>query len=333
MRIFVEGPWWAGRWSDITVATLQELGHETDCIYHNRRTAADRLRLAAGRIARMTGRQAADWPALARQRLAARLVDFRPDLLVSIQGRLDPDTAQALRRQLPKLRIVFWWGDILTPAGRRRIEEAAAYAYRIQVSYRGIHEELAPQLGGQLVYFPFAAAPRFHTAGSLTAADRRRLAAEGAFVGTCYPERCELIRYLNAHLTQPVRVWGRGWRRCHGVHGQGALSLADCMKVYAGAAVTLNLHHSDTNNGFNMKFYEIHAAGGYQVCDWQPAREDSTLGRLVPACRSPAEFLDQVRHALENPRERAALAARASAEVLAHETYELRFRDLLGQLA
>ena len=154
-----------------------------------------------------------------------------------------------------------------------------------------------------------------------------------AFVGTCYPERCELIRYLNAHLPQPVRVWGRGWRRCRGVHGRGTLSLADCMKVYAGAAVTLNLHHSDTNNGFNMKFYEIPAAGGYQVCDWQPAREDSTLGRLVPACRSPAEFLDQVRHALENPRERAALAARASAEVLAHETYELRFRDLLGQLA
>jgi spore maturation protein CgeB len=333
VRIFVEGPWWAGRWTDITVATLQQLGHETACFYHNRRTTADRLRLAAGRLARVAGRRAMDWPALARQRLAARLVDFRPDLLVSIQGRLNPDTAQALRRQLPKLRIVFWWGDILTPAGRRRIEEAAAYADRILVSYRGIHEELAPQLGGLLVYFPFAAAPRFHTAGRLTAADRRRLAAEVAFVGTCYPERCELIRYLNAHLPQPVRVWGRGWRRCRGVHGRGALSLADCMKVYAGAAVILNLHHRDTDNGFNMKFYEIPAAGGYQVCDWQPAREDSALGRLIPACHSPAEFLDQVRHALDHPQERAALAARASAEVLAHETYEIRFEKLLGQLA
>jgi spore maturation protein CgeB len=329
VRIFVEGPWWAGRWTDITVATLQQLGHETACFYHNRRTAADRLRLAASRLA---GRRAADWPALARQRLAARLVDFGPDLLLSIQGRLDPETAQALRQRLPNLRIVFWWGDILTPGGRRRIEAAAACADRILVSYRGIHEELAPQLGEQLAYFPFAAAPRFHTAGSRTAADRRRLAADVAFVGTCYPERCELIRYLNAHLPQPVRVWGRGWRRCRGVRGRGALSLADCMKVYAGAAVTLNLHHRDTNNGFNMKFYEIPAAGGYQVCDWQPAREDSKLGRLIPACRSPVEFLDQVRHALDHPQERAALAARASAEVLAHETYEIRFRELLGQL-
>ena len=166
----------------------------------------------------------------------------------------------------------------------------------------------------------------------MTSGDRQRLATDVAFVGSCYPERCELIRYLNARLEKPVRVWGRGWRRCRGVHSHGPLSLADCMKVYANAAVTLPLHHRDSDTGCNMKFYEIPAAGGYQVCDWQPLLQDSALGRLTTACRTPEEFLDRIRHALHYPDERADLTARAQAEVLAHESYENRFTNLLKQL-
>ena len=108
MRVFIEGPWWSGRWTDITVATLQQLGHAADRYYHNRKTPADRARLTAGRLARLTGRQAADWPALARQHLTERLTDFRPDLLICIQGKLDPPTAQRLKQRYPELRIVFW---------------------------------------------------------------------------------------------------------------------------------------------------------------------------------------------------------------------------------
>jgi spore maturation protein CgeB len=228
--------------------------------------------------------------------------------------------------------MVFWWGDILTPPGRQNIEQAAGWADRLLVSYRGIHDRLAPGFGDRLLYFPFAAAPGFHTPEPLTGAGRSRLAAEVAFVGTCYPERCELVRYLNARLDEPVRVWGRGWRRCRGVRGRGALDLADAIRVYANARVTINLHHHDTDNGCNMKFYEIPAAGGYQVCDWQPVLQDTRLGRLTTACRTPEQFLDRIRHALRNPAQRNDLAGRAQAEVLANETYENRFTNLFKQL-
>ena len=52
--------------------------------------------------------------------LRERLLEFHPDLFLSIQGKLDPPTAQALRRHLPQLKMLFWWGDILTPTGRRK---------------------------------------------------------------------------------------------------------------------------------------------------------------------------------------------------------------------
>ena len=64
----------------------------------------------------------------------------------------------------------------------------------------------------------------------------------------------------------------------------------------------------------------------------QPALQDIALGRLTSACRSPQEYLERIRHAIQHPQERSALAARAHAEVLANETYESRFENLLKQL-
>ena len=131
------------------MATLQKLGHEVASYYHNRKTPADRARLAGGRLARLAGRQAPDWPALARQHLTERLADFRPDLLISIQGKLDPPTAQLLKQRFPDLKMVFWWGDVLTAQGQQKIEQAAMFADRILVSFRGIHEILAAREGRQ----------------------------------------------------------------------------------------------------------------------------------------------------------------------------------------
>ena len=59
--------------------------------------------------------------------------------------------------------MVLWRGDILTPLGQHKIEQAARFADRILMSYRGIHEKLAVRYGRQLLHLPFAASPRFHS--------------------------------------------------------------------------------------------------------------------------------------------------------------------------
>lgn len=332
MRILVEGPWWSGKWTDITVSTLRQLGHKVDYLYHNRKTLADRARLAGNRLAALAGADASSWPDMARAHLLARVQAFRPELLLSIQGKLDRRTAHNLKQLLPDLKIVFWWGDILTDRARQQIDRAAQFADRILISYRGSLEQLQPLYGKQLQYFPFGTSARFHTATALSAHDQSRFAADVIFVGTCYPERCELVRYLNARLDQPVKVWGRGWRKCSGVHSHGALSLDNCIKAYATAGITLNLHHRETDNGFNMKFYEIPAAGGLQLCDWQPALQDSELGKLTSGCRTPEEFLERIRHLLAHPQEGRQLAAQATTAARTLETYESRFKNLLDTL-
>lgn len=317
-------------WTEIIADALQGLGHRVAFHYHNRKRLSDRLVLA-GRTLLGEERQPA-WARRHRRQLQTAMQSAQWDLLLSIQGKLDTATVQQLRRHNPGLRVVFWWGDILTGKGRDAIRQAAAYADRILVSYRGSYEQLRPEYGDRLVYFPFGVSPGYHAMPEITARERRRFTTDVAFVGTCYPERSELIRYLNTRMDTPVRVWGRGWRHCRGIHSHGALSLQDSLKVHACSRISLNLHHHGTGNGFNMKFYEIPAAQGFQVCDWQPALEEIPLGRHVAACRNQSEFAQAIEYYLAHDRERRQLAASGHRTVFTTASYPQQLAQLLDTL-
>jgi hypothetical protein len=332
VRIFVEGPWWCGEWTAISVATLRQLGHDVTFCYHNRRTHRDRLALAVHRLANPAHTCSEAWTQRYQRRLLEAMNVGRWDLLFSIQGRVTADTVLRLRRHSPGLRVLYWWGDILTEQARGRIADAAEFSHRILVSYRGVYESLRDTHGDIIHYFPFGASPLFHRPGVISPRDRLRYTSEVAFIGTCYPERCELVRYLNARLAQPVRVWGRGWRRCRGVCAQGPLSLAETLKVYACSAISLNLHHRDTNNGCNMKFYEIPAAGGFQICDRQAFMSETALGAATVSCRSVAEIADSIARYLASPHERRRITEQTTALVYAHESYPARFQTLMESL-
>jgi hypothetical protein len=332
VRVFVEGPWWCGEWTAISVATLEQLGHEVAYHYHNRRDLTDRLALAKEKLAHPSLSRNAAWTRRYQHRLVQAMRGERWDLLFSIQGRVQAGTVHWLRRFSPGLRVVYWWGDILNDQARRRIAEAAEFSHRVLVSYRGIHDTLKVLHGGKIVYFPFGVAPSFHRTGAISPRDRQRYTAEVALVGTCYPERCDLVRYLNTRLEKPVRVWGRGWRNCRGVQAHGPLSLADTLKVYACSTISLNLHHRDTANGCNMKFYEIPAAGGFQICDRQPVMEETALGTATISCRTPAEFADNISRYLACPQERQRIGDQTTALVFECEDYLTRFGKLMGSL-
>jgi hypothetical protein len=333
VRIFVEGPWWCGEWTATSVATLKQLGHEVAFHYHNRRTLTDRIALAAGKLSHPAESRSAAWTRRYQPQLFEAMHGAGWDALISIQGRVQADTVHRLRSLSPGLRVVYWWGDIITDQAGLRIAEAAEFSNRILVSYRGAYDKLRAVYGDKIVYFPFGVNPRIHRVVELSRQDRLRYTADVAFVGTCYPERRELVRYLNARLGKSVRVWGRGWRHCRGVQALGPLPLADALKVYACSRISLNLHHRGTDNGCNMKFFEIPAAGGFQICDWQAVMEETALGIQTVSCRSPAEFADKIAHYLAFPQERQGIAERTAAMAYANETYTARFGRLLESLA
>jgi hypothetical protein len=308
-------------WTEIIADSLRQSGHTVEYCYHNRKTLLDRAVLA-GMVLRTGETRKNLWKRRHRQLLIKAMSHSQWDILFSIQGTIDQHTAYQLRQQSPHLRIIYWWGDILTGQALLRIKEAADFSDRLMVSCLGSYKALKPAYRDKLVYFPFGVSRQFHTADNLSARDRKRFTENVVFVGTYYPERCALIRYLNKQLDTPVSVWGRGWRKCRGIRHHGALSLAD-------SRISLNLHHIDTANGFNMKFYEIPAAGGFQICDWQPLMNSTDLGKQTIACRSIPEFSEQVLYYLAHEQERQKILKENSQTVFATADYQTRLDDLL----
>jgi len=331
MDIFIEGPRWAGMWTEIIAASLQQLGHRVEYLYHNTRLPADRLFLA-GRTWLHGEDRGTAWARRFRQRLLVRTGHTSRDVLLSIQGKIDAATVQQLRQHSPNLRVVYWWGDILSVAALARIRDAAGFADRILVSYTGSHARLKKLYGDRVVYFPFGVAPAFHSVDTATAREQRRFSTAVAFVGTCYPERCELLRYLNTRLAAPVAVWGRGWRHCRGVRGRGALSLRESQLVHACSQISLNLHHAGSDDGGNMKFWEIPAAGGFQICDWQPSLAAAAHGKHTIFCRSLPEFAERIQYHLAHADERRQLGHAAREAVLETAGYTPRLAKLLQDL-
>jgi hypothetical protein len=331
VNILIEGPRWAGMWTEITAASLQQLGHRVDYLYHNVRLPLDRVFLA-GRTWLHGEDRGSAWARRFRQHLLEHAGTTPRDVLLSIQGKVDAATVQRLRQYSPGLRVIYWWGDIIGDAALARIRDAAGFADRILVAYAGSHARLETLYGNRLVYFPFGVSPEFHCVGTPTARDHRLYTAEVAFVGTYYPERCELIRYLNTRLSSPVRVWGRGWRHCRGVRGRGSLTLYESQLVHACSKISLNLHHAGTGDGGNMKYWEIPAAGGFQICDHQPALATAAHGKYTITCRSLPEFAEQIRYYLAHAAERRQLADAARETVLKTAGYTPRLAALLQDL-
>lgn len=332
MHIFIEGPGWAGMWTEIIAMSLQQLGHQVEYLHHNARSHSDRLYLAQRSWLHGEERGTA-WARRFRQHLLERMHGREWQVLLSIQGKVDAITLQQLRQQSPGLQVIYWWGDILSDAALARIRDVAGFADRILVSYAGSHAKLEKLYGQQLVYFPFGVAPAFHRVGTPTPRQHRRFSAEVSFVGTCYPERCELLRYLNSVLASPVAVWGRGWRHCPGVRGRGALTLSESQLVHACSKISLNLHHAGSDDGGNMKFWEIPAAGGFQICDLQPALAATAHGRHTIFCNTLPEFSARIQYYLSHADERLQLARAAHQAALETADYAPRLAALLQDLS
>ena len=335
MNIFIEGPQWAGMWTEVVRDALQALGNRTSVYYHTRKTAVARVSKRVNRLMQFftSGKSLlADWATVSNQRLLEAIHGGQWNILLSIQGKLDAETISILRDWYPDLKIVFWWGDILTDLGKQRILELYDHVDHILVSYKGDYEAFKEHGLQNIHYLPFGVSRNYHVIRSLTPQDKRRYYAPVSFVGTYYPERCEVIRFLNEKLDHPVRVWGRSWRRCKGIAAKGTLPIQEALKVYACSDINLNIHHRVTNNGFNMKYYEIPAVKGFQICDWQPAMMDSPTGRYTVDYRTPQELLEKIRYFLRHEDERHNIALNTHESVQTHDLYELRLASMLSKL-
>jgi spore maturation protein CgeB len=262
---------------------------------------------------------------------------LRPDLLLALaQAPLTtPVLAEIGRRGVVRAfwfvedhRVFPYWRDVI-----------GGYDWFFAIQRGDFLAEAGRLSGGRARYLPCAADPGIHAPLALDDAERAEWGAPVSFVGAGYRNRRLAFRSL---LDLGLRIWGSDWTDAGPlaplVQRDGArIATADAVRIFNATAVNLNLHSSPWVDGVeprgdfvNPRTFELAAAGAFQLVDrrallpelFVPDVEVATLGDAT-------DLRERVRHWLDRPAERAAIAAAGRARVLAEHTYRHRMEALL----
>lgn len=331
MRALVEGSEWMGQWTEFTVEALRGLGFSVDVIYSNRKDWRLRLRSLAGKLGITDFKK--DLEGYYAAEILSALTQRHYDFYVSVSGKLNSGLLQSIRRQDSKTRIVYWIGDRFSGHIKDKFDDlygSIALLDGIAFAEPGVHQRLVAEGHSKIYYLPFGFSNGFHRHLPLRERDRQRFSCDVAFVGTHNAQREEMMRYLNARLPRPVALWGRSWQGT-GIPCRGRLSLQETNKVYACAKISLNTHQPGVGGG-NMRYFEIPAVGGFQLCDRKPHLPREEFGDRVATFGDYSELVEKIMYYLEHEAERRAAAAELQELCLRSCSYQQRFERLFEQM-
>jgi spore maturation protein CgeB len=146
-----------------------------------------------------------------------------------------------------------------------------------------------------------------------------------------------------------VRCFGNGWEG-------GRVSHEEMVRIFSASAINLNLAASSTPNPtlrmrlgayargrrpdtaprpnqIKGRTFEVPGSGGFLLTDRVKHLERYfDIGREIAVFTSPDELVEQARHWLEHPTERAAMADAAYRRVRAEHTYDHRFAEIFAAI-
>ena len=340
MRVLLVGPSLPFPWMAYTARALRRLGHTAVPFRYTRRWINRMAGLGAGRVPGVSPAAAwcaARWRAARDQALIDAARRMRPDLVLVLRGELIAPEALAQVKRHTAGPCVTWWVD--DPDRYPGSMERLALYDHVFVFDRACVRRLAAAGLSRVDFLPCACDETIFRPATLSAAQRRRYGCEIALVGWYYPNRGEIVKALNGFQ---VGVWGRGWTRAdarqalNGVRTRvlrSARYVSDdrAAAIYNAASIGLNVHHAQAcEAGLNTRTFEVLAAGTFELIDAVPGMEELLApGEEVVAYRSPFEARELAAYYLRQPRERARIAERGRARVLAEHTYVHRMRRLL----
>ena len=172
------------------------------------------------------------------------------------------------------------------------------------------------------------------------------LAYDASFVGQPHGNRREVIAAVQAAGID-VRCFGNGWEG-------GRLSHEEMVRTFSTSRVNLNLANSSTPNPtlrmrlgayargrrpdtaerpsqIKGRTFEVPGSGGFLLTDRVAHLERYfDIDREIAVFSSTDELIEQARHWLAHPDERAAIADAGYRRVRAEHTYDHRFGEIFG---
>lgn len=262
----------------------------------------------------------------AQRQLTAAACNQGLDLVISVDGRLRPETVAAV--QAAGAKVVLWYPDAVANFGRQ-LMLLAPYD-RVYIKEPLVVPRLADLLGLPVSYLPEACNPRWHRPIGDPASNPKVVVA-----GNMYPSRVLLLNRLLRDGV-PLQVYGGrvapwiGPQPSSALHTGKYIAREEKAKVFREAAAVLNNLHPAEFDGVNCRLFEATASGAAVLADYRPVIDDLFDESSELFCyRTYDELLAQIRFLLEQSGEGARRGDLASERAHAEHSYEVRLRAIL----
>lgn len=317
-------------------SALKSLGHTVEIFeapdFHPAFDALRTLRVTSDRLEHLEN----SFLQVVSNAVAAKVETFEPDLVLAMaQAPLSRQTLKRLRRDgvvtamwfVEDFRLFTYW-------------EAFAPLYDIfAVIQKDPFSEKLRQIGQEnALYLPLAADSAFHRPLKLSPVDQRKYGADLSFLGAGYVNRRLAFRRL---LDFDLKIWGSDWDGDEALSGRVQLggrriTPEEAVKIFNATAVNLNLH-SSVNPGkmvaggdfVNPRTFELAMCGAFQLVDDRSLLPELFAPGELAVFKDMDDLIVKIRHYLEHPDERAAIAEKARNRALAEHGYASRMETLL----
>lgn len=325
-RVLVIGPTDADSFADNVGETLTRMGHDVRMAGAVRRTPPGRrlrnaIEIASDRLPK--------WDRRRQRHLVAHERDFRPDVILTLDRRIQPEVVRELRTN--GARIALWFPDAVYNLGRHDVFLAPYDRLffknpRLVAQLRDVH-------GVPVSYLPEAANARWHRSDEPYGEDEVLVVA-----GNVHPTRALLIdRLVRAGI--PIAIYGPmppAWipidsvRRVHTGQYVTKTRKADVFRRARG--VINNLHPAEFA-GMNCRLFEA-AASGAAVITEEREGLDALFdpGREVLPFASFEGLVAQCERVLGDRAVGALVGDAAATRAHAEHTYESRLTEILQRL-
>lgn len=338
LRILVVLPLYGGSLpvGRFCVAALKEMGHIVETFeapdFYDAYNALDDLKVTSDRHQYLQN----SFLQVLSQAVLAKTETFEPDMVLAMAQA--PLTHQALKRlRRDNVKTAMWF-----------VEDFRLFTY--WQSFAPFYDVFAviqrdpfvselSQIGvDNVLYLPLAAQPDFHKPTQLNSVDVRKYGGDISFMGAGYPNRRMAFRKLIHH---GLKIWGSEWDGDHVLEpylqlGGRRVSSEECVKIFNGTKINLNLHSSiqadelvSGGDFINPRTFELAACGAFQLVDRRSLMTEAFAEGELAHFDSLEDLDEKIVYFIAHPEERDSYAAKARERVLKEHTYAVRMQTLI----
>lgn len=144
-----------------------------------------------------------------------------------------------------------------------------------------------------------------------------------SFVGTAHGNRPKMVAKLRAAGIH-IQCFGYGWPR-------GPVEAGDIPRIINNSLISLNFCNSKGGKQIKARTFEIPGAGGFLLTEQAPGLDRFYQpGREAVVFRDMKDLVAKIRHYLQHPKERDAVAEAGFQRTRRDHTYERRLEEVLA---